>query len=223
MNRKLLWAVLVIGLVLLVMPFAISLPAKAAAGERMMNDFQPLMQPSQVAITADYYDNVFVPLGKVAPMMSAKNVARFEGYLKGFGGMQTDSAKLVPMLAQALHMTPAQVRAMLAVQTPALATALASLPAMRQDFQVLLGTMAQNTGIFARVPAGLAHYRPLVRTMQGNVDDYAQVNSLPDFRLFTWFFVIPGVLLVLLAGYGLFGTWVNEHVFHHHGAHPTPA
>jgi hypothetical protein len=156
-------------------------------------------------------------------MMSAKNVARFEGYLKGFGGMQTDSAKLVPMLAQALHMTPAQVRAMLAVQTPALATALASLPAMRQDFQVLLGTMAQNTGIFARVPAGLAHYQPLVRTMQGNVDDYAQVNSLPDFRLFTWFFVIPGVLLVLLAGYGLFGTWVSEHVFHHHGAHPTPA
>jgi hypothetical protein len=137
--------------------------------------------------------------------------------------MQTDSAKLVPMLAQALHMTPAQVRAMLSVQTPALATALASLPAMRQDFQVLLATMAQNTGIFARVPAGLAHYQPLVRTMQGNVTDYQQVNSLPDFRLFTWFFVIPGVLLVLLAGYGLFGRWLNEHVVHYHGAHPTPA
>jgi hypothetical protein len=223
MNRKLFWAVLVIGVGLVVMPFVLGLPGKAAAGERMLNDFQPLMQPSQVAITADYYDNVFVPLGKVAPMMSAKNVARFEGYLKGFGGMQTDSAKLVPMLAQALHMTPAQVRAMLSVQTPALAAALASLPAMRQDFQVLLATMAQNTGIFARVPAGLAHYQPLVRTMQGNVTDYQQVNSLPDFRLFTWFFVIPGVLLVLLAGYGLFGRWLNEHVVHYHGAHPTPA
>jgi hypothetical protein len=29
-----------------------------------------------------------------------------------------------------------------------------------------------------------------------------QVNSLPDFRLFTVFFVVPGALLVLLAGCG---------------------
>ena len=41
--------------------------------------------------------------------------------------------------------------------------------------------------------------------MQANVDNYKQVNSLPDFRLFTVFFVVPGVLLVLLAGIGLFG------------------
>ena len=36
------------------------------------------------------------------------------------------------------------------------------------------------------------------------VDNYRQVNSLPDFRLFTVFFVVPGVLLILIAGYGLF-------------------
>ena len=42
--------------------------------------------------------------------------------------------------------------------------------------------------------------------MQANVDNYRQVNSLPDFRLFTVFFVLPGVLLILLAGYGLFGS-----------------
>jgi hypothetical protein len=59
--------------------------------------------------------------------------------------------------------------------------------------------------------------------MQGNVDNYRQVNSLPDFRLFTFFFVIPGALLVLLAGYGLFGNpFARRFSFHHH-ARPTAA
>jgi len=62
MNRKVLWGVLAIGLALVIAPLAMGLPGKAAAGQRMMNGFQPIMQPDQVAITADYYDNVFVPL-----------------------------------------------------------------------------------------------------------------------------------------------------------------
>jgi hypothetical protein len=73
------------------------------------------------------------------------------------------------------------------------------------------------------VHAGLAHYKPLVRTMQGNVDNYKRVKSLPDFRLFTVFFVVPGVLLVLLAGYGLFGNPLTRGFSFHHGARPTPA
>jgi len=48
MNRKLLWTVLVIGLALVIAPFALSLPSKAGAGERMLNGFQPIMQPDQV-------------------------------------------------------------------------------------------------------------------------------------------------------------------------------
>src|SRR5689334_12352439 len=203
MNRKVLWAVLAIGLAMVVAPFAISLPGKAAAGQRMMDNFHPIMQPAKVKTTVYYYDKVFVPLGQVTPMMSAQNLARFQGYMKGFGGMQTDAAKLVPMLAQALHMTPAQVQAMMATRLPSMAGMLRNLPAMQRDFTRLLGTMQQNVGIFSRVPAGLAHYKPLVRTMQENVTNYEQVNSLPDFRLFTWFFVLPGALLVLLAGYGL--------------------
>jgi hypothetical protein len=222
MNRKLLWGVLVIGLALVVAPFALGLPGKSAAGERMLNGFQPIMQPDQVKITANYYDHVFVPLGKVTPMMSAQNLAKFQAYMKGFGGMQTDAAKLVPMLAQALHMTPAQVQKMMATQLPAMAAMLQNLPAMQRDFSGLLGTMQQNVGIFSRVPAGLAHYEPLVRTMQGNVTNYQQVNSLPDFRLFTFFFVVPGVLLILLAGYGLFGNPFARHHFGHH-TKPTAA
>lgn len=223
MNRKLLWAVLVIGFALVVAPFALSLPGKSAAGQRMLDNFQPIMQPDQVQVTATYYDNVFVPLGKITPMMSAQNLAKFQAYMKGFGGMQADAAKLVPMLAQALHMTPAQVQQLMAAQLPAMSAMLQSLPAMQRDFTGLLGTMQQNVGIFSRVPAGLAHYKPLVRTMQGNVDNYEQVNSLPDFRLFTVFFAVPGVLLVLLAGYGLFGNALARGHSLHHRARPTHA
>ena len=40
--------------------------------------------------------------------------------------------------------------------------------------------------------------------------------------LFTWFFLIPGVLLVLIAGYGLWtGRAEATHTAHH--ARPTPA
>ena len=95
MNRKLLWAVLAIGLALVIAPLAMSLPSKANAGERMLNGFQPIMQPDQVKTTAYYYNQVFVPLGKVTPMMSAANVAKFQGYMKGFQGMGVDGLKLL--------------------------------------------------------------------------------------------------------------------------------
>lgn len=167
MERKVLWPILVIGLALIIVPFAIGLPGKAAAGERMMNDFQPLMQPAAVQKTADYYNNVFVPLGPVSEQFTA------------------------------------------AAQNPQMAKQLAPLMPMLKPVMP----------IFAQVPAGLAYYKPIITTMQGNVNDYASVNSLPDFKLFTWFFVVPGVLLVLLAGWGL---W-HEHEVSVHKAHPTPA
>jgi hypothetical protein len=223
MNRKLLWGVLAIGLALVIAPLAIGLPGKAAAGQRMLNGFQPIMQPDQVKTTAYYYDQVFVPLGTVTPMMSAENLAKFQGYLKGFGGMQADAAKLVPLLAQALHMTPAKVQLMMSTQLPSMAAMLQNLPAMQRDFGGLLGTMQQNVGIFSQVPAGLKHYQPLVTTMQANVNNYKQVNSLPDFRLFAFFFIVPGALLILLAGAGLFGGGLATRIEFHHHARPTPA
>jgi hypothetical protein len=215
--------VLVIGLALAIAPFAMGLPGKAAAGQRMLNGFQPIMQPAQVQKTAYYYNDVFVPLGKVTPMMSAANLAKFQRYLGGFSAMQTDAARLVPLLAQSLHMTPAQVQVLMSKQLPAMAAMLLSLPQMQRDFGGLLGTMQGNTDIFSQVPGGLAHYQPLVTTMQANVDNFRQVNSLPDFRLFTWFFVVPGLLLLVLAGYGLFGDRISVVFHHHHHVRPTPA
>ena len=223
MNRKLLWAVFAIGLALVIAPLAMGLPGKAAAGQRMMNGFQPIMRPDQVQTTARYYNDVFVPLGRVTPMMSAANLQKFQAYMQGFGGMQTDAAKLLPLLAQAFQMTPAQVQAMLATETPAMAALLKNLPAMQRDFNGLLGTMQRNVDIFRQVPAGLAHYKPLVTTMQANVDNYRQVNSLPDFRLFTWFFAIPGLLLIVIALYGLFNERLAHWIGLHRHARPTPA
>jgi hypothetical protein len=66
MNRKVLWPVLVIGLALIVVPFAMGMPGKTAAGQRMLNGFGPLMSASSVQTTADYYNNTFVPLGSTA-------------------------------------------------------------------------------------------------------------------------------------------------------------
>jgi hypothetical protein len=195
MNRKLTWAVLVIGIALVAAPLAMGLPGKSAAGQRMMNGFEPIMQPEQVKTTADYYNYVFVPLGKVTPMLSGANVAKFEGYMQGFSAL----AKLLP---------------------PAAAEQAA--PAFR-DFGSLMTTMRKNVPVFAQVPAGLQHYKPLVTTMQANVENFKQINSLPDFRLFTPFFVVPGALLILIAGFGLFGAKLQGWITVHRHIHPRPA
>ena len=40
--------------------------------------------------------------------------------------------------------------------------------------------------------------------MQAQVNNCAKVDSLPNFNFFTWFFVLPGLLLVLLSVVGPF-------------------
>ncbi len=174
MSRKVLWPILVIGVVLIVMPFAISLPSRASAGQTMIDNFKPIMQPASVAKTVNYYNNTFVPLRGVA-----------------IGGVQAakETPALIAGLAKQLHMTPAQVQQFLGTNFPAMAKLLASFP--------------QLVPIFTNVPGGLDHYLPLVHTMQTNVHNYDEISSLPNFNLFTWFFVVPGVLLVLLAGWPL--------------------
>jgi hypothetical protein len=172
-TKLFLWPILVIGVALIVLPFAISLPSKASHGQTMIDQFHPIMQPASVRTTVDYYDRTFVPLGAVAT-----------------GGVQAASEvpSMIAALSKALHMSPAQVQGFMG-----------TFPALGG----LLGNLPKLVPIFTNVPPGLAHYKPLVRTMQANVGNYASIASLPNFRLFTWFFVIPGVLLVLLSGWPL--------------------
>jgi len=168
MARKMLWPVLVIGILLIVMPFAFSMPSRTAAGDRMMSDFHPLMQPASVQKTANYYNTVFKPLGIVATQFTKA---------ASDPQMQTQLKPLMPMLQPVLP-------------------------------------------VFAQVNPGLDWYKPLVSTMQANVADYKSVNELPSFKLFTWFFVIPGILLILISGFGL---WEEREHVHVRRAHPTPA
>lgn len=86
--------------------------------------------------------------------MSQENVTKFNAYLDGIKGMQTDSVKLVPGLATALNMRPAQVQQFLATNYPAMSAMLAGLPQMQADFANLLGVMSASVNIFAQVPAG---------------------------------------------------------------------
>lgn len=222
MCRKMMWAVLVIGAMLVVAPFAIGLPAKSADGEAMIDAFAPIMDEQSVQTTADYYDEVFVPLGGVVPAMSQENIDRFNAYLAGFGGLSADAQRLVPALATATGMTEEQAGEYIATEFPAMAQMLQALPAMQEDFTSLLDLMAANVAIFEQVPAGLDHYEPLVTTMQEQRTNYESVASLPDFRTFTPMFVLPGALLVLLALFGLFGGRKAHDELPENVLHPEP-
>ena len=125
--RWVLWPVLVIGAALIVAPLAISLPSKASAGQKMLNGFHPLMQPTAVTTTVNYYDHTFTALGPVATggvVASAEIPGLFAG------------------LAGALHMTQPQLAGFLSTNYPALAQLLEKFP--------------QLVPVFKNVPPGLA-------------------------------------------------------------------
>jgi hypothetical protein len=211
MRRLMLFILVALGAGLIIAPLSMSMFSRANDGQRMVNQFRPIMQPANVQTTADYYNNVFTKLRPIALAMTPQTVAKFNGYLKGFQGLRADGQKLVPALAQAMHMTPAQVQQLMATQFPAMSQMLANLPQMQKDFSGLLGLMAANVNTFKQVPPGLDHYQPLVTTMQANVDTYASVDALPRMGLFPWFFIVPGVLILLASSYLLVGDWRPLH------------
>jgi hypothetical protein len=42
-------------------------------------------------------------------------------------------------------------------------------------------------------------FAPMIGAMSDNIDNYEAVDALPPFTLFPWFFVIPGVLVIVFA------------------------
>lgn len=134
LTRVSLWAIVAIAAVLIVIPFAIGLPSKAAAGQTMLKSLHPLMQPASVNKTVYYFDGTFVPLRPVAV-----------GAVQAAG----ETPKLIAALATPLHMTPTQVPKFLGTSSPATAGLLQGLPKLAP--------------IFANVPPGLTHYQPLVQ------------------------------------------------------------
>jgi len=157
-----------------VLPFTISLPSRASAGQNLLTAFHSIMQPASVQKTVNYDVNTFTPLGPfaVGAELAAPQVP-----------------KLIGTLAAAMHLTPAQVSALLTSKSPTLAGLLTNFPKL--------------VPIFKNVPPGLAWYKPIVDTMQAQQANYAAIDALPNFNLLIWFFIIPGILLVLFAGLGL--------------------
>lgn len=175
--RWALWPILLIGIALIVVPLAISLPSKAAAGQRMLDQFHPIMQPAAVQKTVQY-QTVFADIGPVATAAVAA---------------APEVPTLFADLATQTHMTQAQLAQFLTTNTPVLAQLLSGIP--------------QLTPVFQQVNPGLAWYKPIISTMQANVGNYAKADSLPNMNLFTWFLVGPGAALVLLSGWGLVSSY----------------
>jgi hypothetical protein len=86
-----------------------------------------------------------------------------------------------------------------------MAAMLKGLPKMEKTMAGFTTMIAANLNTFENVPPGLDHYKPLVDTMQANVGNYASVDALPPMGLFPWFFLVPGILIVLAAAYLLVG------------------
>lgn len=192
-------ALVAIGAALIVLPFAMSMPSRASSGADMINDFRPIMQQSSVDKTVRYY-GLFQGLGKsFGPIMTEENVTKFTGYQKGLAAMQKELPGMLKGLEGPLRMDSRELQAFLKGRHPAVAQGFAGFPQMGKDFGVMIDNMAASAPGFTDVPPALTHYGELVQRMRGNLDNYAAVDALPSFRAFTWFFVIPGVLVLLLG------------------------
>ena len=189
---------LVIGLALIVVPFAIDVPGKASAGSSVMSDFEPIMQPDQVQTTDAYLAKFHIMKDDFVPAVTPDSVARFQGYLQTMQAMYGDIQVVFPALAAQMGMTPQQFQAYLAQSAPGLSKGLQEFPAMGQDFAGVVGVMSKDTDIVQGMPTYLAHYDNLVARMDRNVTNFDQANSLP-MNSMPWMFVGPGVAITLLA------------------------
>jgi hypothetical protein len=79
-------------------------------------------------------------------------------------------------------------------------------PAAHQRFDKRFPGYAQFREDWGPINADMSN---LMDTIQANAGNYRAVAALPSFRIFPWFFVIPGAILALLALAGLLapGSW----------------
>ncbi len=110
-------------------------------------------------------------MGAFEQIETRENVATIQGY---FATMATGQGALRLDVVPALEkqgLSPAEVAARYPATT-----------ALNEDWVHVLNDMT-----------------PMIGAMSDNVDNYEAVRSLPPFPLFPWFFVVPGVLVVVLA------------------------
>lgn len=137
--RPLAWALVGLGIAIVLAPAAFQMFTRAPSGAEMIDDFRPMMVEERVQAVQGY----FVSIGGA------------EGQLR---------SSAVPLAVE---------------------SGVGPLPAIDQltsDWPTIVGEFA-----------------PMIGTMVDNVDNYEAVDALPNFSLFPWFFVVPGVLIALSA------------------------
>jgi hypothetical protein len=76
------------------------------------------------------------------------------------------------------------------------------IPALRHTGLSTQQIDARYPGLSA-LDAGWVHMlndmTPMIAVMSDNIDNYQAVSSLPSFRLFPWFFLLPGAIVIALA------------------------
>jgi hypothetical protein len=160
--RRAVWGCGAVGLVLIVAPLVLTVPAKAQAVDNLTNAFRP----------------VFTAQGAATTRANMDTVQNMSDELQ---------AKMLPALAGALQMTPAQLQAFIGQNFPAVAKGVSQLNVILPRFQ------------------------GLVKGIEGNVGTFKKADSIPTkgtpTTLLHWLFVLPGIALVLTAGVALFLPW----------------
>ncbi len=105
------------------------------------------------------------------PLMTTRKVGTVQGYFVVIGAAEGELRNQVTPALLAAGLTQQQV----ASQLPA-------LDAFHRDWPRISSEMA-----------------PMIGTMSDNVGNFAAVKALPPFWLFPWFFVLPGLLIAVLA------------------------
>lgn len=115
------------------------------------------------------------------PMMTRERVIDVQGYFITLGAGEGELRnKVIPVAAEAAGLAPDE----------------SGFPAV--------------TVLSANWPTIVTDFAPMIAAMSDNVDNYEAVDALPPFPLFPWFFVIPGVLVAVLAATTLRGARADE-------------
>lgn len=106
------------------------------------------------------------------PYMTYPEIAQFQGYMKEIGAAQHESVTTLPSLLASAHVSQSQLAS--------------------QD-QYVTAFDRQWPSIYADM------YDNMLAKMQAMVPNYKAIDALPPFWMFPWFFVIPGVIVALVA------------------------
>lgn len=139
------WAVVVVGLALVVAPVGFQMFSRAPKGAAMMSTFRTIETRHHLRRIQSYF-------GEIA---------------EGQGLVQL---QLIPALRRD------------GIGTVAVARRYPALPRLDADWIHILNDMT-----------------PMIAAMSNNIGNYQAISSLPSFRLFPWFFLLPGVIAIALA------------------------